>query len=104
MGAGAGLRRAEGAPGPAAGDQAGAPAERDAGGGDPGGLRAVAGPFRGPVADVRGGGDGRAGYRPALVPGVLPDPQMPPAGMSQLDAGGIRAMVSRTTLGDAAGT
>ena len=33
------------------------------GGGDPGDLRAVAGPFRDPVADVRGGRDGRAWTR-----------------------------------------
>ena len=64
-------RRAEDPPRPAAGDQAGAPAERDAGGGDPGDLRAVAGPFRDPGADVRGGGDGGAGPGSVVVPGCF---------------------------------
>jgi hypothetical protein len=77
----AGLRRAEDPPRPAAGDQAGAAAERDARGGDPGVVRAVAGPLRDPVADVRGGRDGRPRPRRAVVHGVLSDPEVPASGV-----------------------
>src|SRR5262245_33130222 len=103
MGGGIGLRRAEDPPGPAAGDQAGAPAERDAGGRDPGDLRAVVGPFRDPVADVRGGRVGGIGPGSAVVPGLLPDPQVPVAGMSRRDPREVRAVVSGIVVGDAAG-
>src|SRR3954454_2457011 len=103
MGAGTGLRRAKDPPGSPPGDQAGASAERDARGGDPGDLRAVAGAFRGPVADVRGGRDGGAGPGSVVVPGVLPDPEVSVAGVQQFDAPRFRGVVSVSTLGDAAG-
>src|SRR5512135_872873 len=103
MGGGVGLRRAEDPPGPAAGDQASASAERDAGRCDPGDLRAVVGAFRDPVADVRGGRVGGVGPGSAVVPGVLSDPQVPVAGMSELDPRDVRAMVSGIVVGDAAG-
>src|SRR6185437_14835554 len=50
----AGFRRAGDAPGSAARDRAGPVAERDARGGGPGDLCPAAGPFRDPLADVRG--------------------------------------------------
>src|SRR5215204_5156289 len=103
MGAGAGLRRAEDPPGSTAGDQAGAPAERDARGGDPGDLRAVAGAFRDPVADVRGGRDGGARPGSVIVLGVLPGPEMSVAGVPEFDAPKLRGVVSGPALGDATG-
>ena len=81
LGGGTGLRRAEDTPGPAAGNQARAGAERDASGGDPGDLCVVAGPFCDPVADVRGRRDGEPRSRPVVVHRVFPDPEMPLAGM-----------------------
>src|SRR4051794_33845788 len=103
MGGRTGLRRAEDAPGPAARDQAGAGAERDARGGDPGDLRAVAGPFRDPVADVRGGRDGGPGSGRAVVHGVLSGAEMPAPGMREPDGRDARGVVSGRALGDARG-
>ncbi len=66
-------------------------------------LRVVAGPLRGPGADVRGGIGGRAGHRSVVVHRLFPDPQVPAAGMRQLDARAIRAVVPGAAVGDAAG-
>jgi hypothetical protein len=93
----------EDAPGPAACDQAGPTSERDALWRYSGDLRAIAGPFRDPVADVRGRRDG--GHRPGrtVVHGVFSDPEMPAAGMRQHDTHVVRGVVSRRSLGDATG-
>ena len=53
---------------------------------DPGDLCVVAGPFRGPITDVRGRRDGGAGPGRAVVHGLLSDPEMPAAGMHQPDS------------------
>src|SRR5512140_3736205 len=94
MGGRTGLRRAEDAPGPAARDQAGTGAERDACGCDPGDLRAVAGPLRDPVADVRGRRDGGSRSGRAVVHGVLSGAEMRTAGMREQDASDARDVVS----------
>ena len=104
LGGGTGLRRAEDAPRSAACDQAGAGAERDSGGGDPRDLCAVAGPFRDPLADVRGGGDGGPGPGPSVVHRVFPGAEMPPPGMRRHNARTNRDVVSGVALGDARGT
>src|SRR5262249_1913801 len=89
--------------GPAARDQAGAVAERDARRGDPGVVRFVAGPFRDPVADVRGRRDGGARPGRAILHGVVPDPEVPAAGMRRQDPSDVRGVGSRRALGDADG-
>ena len=54
-------------------------------------------------AAVRGGIGGRAGHRSVVVHRLFPDPQVPAAGMRQLDARAIRAVVPGAAVGDAAG-
>ena len=77
----AAFRGAEDASGSPPGHQAGAVAERDAGGIDPGGLCRIAGPFRDPVADVRGGRDGRPGPGRLVVHRMFPGPEVSAARM-----------------------
>src|SRR4051812_48282202 len=102
MGAGTGLRRAKDPPRSPAGDQADAPAERDTRGCDPGDIRAVAGAFRDPVADVRGRRDSGPGPGSVVVPGLLPDPEVSVTGVPQFDTPKFRGVVSGLALGDAA--
>src|SRR5205085_394953 len=61
------------------------------------------GPFRGAVAEVRGGGDGGARSGSAVVSRLLPDPEVPVAGVSQRDTVRVRGVVSRLALGAASG-
>src|SRR4051794_21092908 len=103
MGGRAHLRRAEDASGSPPGYQAGAVAERDAGGSDPGGLCRIVGPFRDPIADVRGGRDGRPGPGRLVVHRMFPDPEVSAARMPGQDARGTPDVVRGLALGDAGG-
>src|SRR5437870_6751930 len=104
MGNRAGVRRAEDAPGSAAGQQAGAPAERDAGGGDPGDVCVVAGSLRGAGVDGGGGRDGGAGPGSVVLHGLPAYPALPAARERGVGGSDAAAVVRRVAVGDERGT
>src|SRR5271154_5628089 len=98
------LRRTEDAPGPQTRQQAGPVEERDASGSDPGTICVIDRSFRDPIADVRVRRDDGARPGSAVILWMLPDPEMPTAGMLRRVPREVPAVVRRRALGDAAGT
>src|SRR6266508_6561095 len=93
MGNRAGVRRAEDAPEPVAGDEVGGPAQPDAGGGAAGTVCVVVGALRGALGDGPGGGHGGAGPGSAVVRGLPADPALPLAGVPRAGVGVVRGVV-----------